>query len=105
MKNYEVCDKTYPVEGHVKLTDENGNPMHKIMPLVDVNWTEDYEWQLRCLKSRIENPNLYQKTENTNISTFDLKNWLIARTTEELYSMFKDKYRRCYDFIFDKKTS
>lgn len=36
----------------------------------------DYNWQLNCLKDRLEHPEKYEKTEDVTAAIKRLKNWL-----------------------------
>lgn len=102
METYEVCGNEYPVKGYLRLTDTRGKPTGAVMPLVDIRWVQDYEWQLGVLKSRIENPQYYEESENVAETKELLKTWLFERTTKERYLQFKEKYKCCYDFILSE---
>lgn len=73
---HTVAGKEFPVIGY---TDLNG----KAVPLVDIPSMSDYKWQLMCLQSRIENPELYSDTEDVAATIERLKKWLAEHTPEE----------------------
>lgn len=58
------------------------------IPVLDIPQMSDYKWQLNCLKSRLEHPEIYADSENVEKVIADLCQWLeenkAMATAEEL---------------------
>lgn len=78
-----IAGKDYPVVGYAE---------HKTLgarPIVDIPMTSDYQWQLGCLRSRLEYPELYRDMlgEDADKEIACLRQWLIEHgATEEALS-------------------
>lgn len=59
----------YPIIG-IGITGNN-----EIVPLRDIPQMSDYEWQLSCLKHRMEHPENY-KDEDINSTIKRIESWL-----------------------------
>ena len=77
---YNVGGKEYKVEGFIKANvTETGEQF--FIPLVDIPMS-DYHWQLSCLMSRLEHPELYQDEEDGPAEIEKIKHWLAEHTPE-----------------------
>lgn len=56
MEQMNIGGMDYPVIGFVK------DKKYGRQPLVDIPMMSDYKWHVICLKSRMENPELYRKS-------------------------------------------
>ena len=55
MKQMNIGGHNYPITGTVE---------HEVLgavPIVDIHLMSDYEWHVSCLKSRLENPEVYRE--------------------------------------------
>ena len=55
MEQMNIGGHNYPITGtveHEKLGE---------IPIVDIHLMGDYEWRVSCLKSRLENPEVYRE--------------------------------------------
>ena len=55
MKQMNIGGHNYPITGTVE---------HEVLgavPIVDIHLMSDYEWHVTCLKSRLENPEVYRE--------------------------------------------
>lgn len=55
MEQMNIGGHNYPITGtveHEKLGE---------IPIVDIHLMSDYEWHVSCLKSRLENPEVYRE--------------------------------------------
>ena len=50
------------------------------LPVVDIPMMSDYRWQLNCLKSRLEHPEIYAADEDVPAVIERLKRWLAEHT-------------------------
>lgn len=53
------------------------------VPNIDFKFGSDYDWQLKCLKSRLEHPELY-KCENVQKRITHLRKWLEEHKPQEV---------------------
>ena len=72
--SYNLGDKEFKVEGYIKA--DNSAPDSQFIPLLNIPFMSDYNWQLNCLKDRLEHPEKYEKTEDVTAAINRLKNWL-----------------------------
>lgn len=94
---YEINGKTYDVKEVV--VTQSGN----VIPIVNLKMQSDYDWQRGCLKSRINNPEVYKKHDKDVNATIDhLYNWLIENENIEKGDVFDDELKQMY---FDYKNS
>lgn len=73
---FSLGGKSYPVTGYLSVA---GMPT---VPLVDLPMMTDYQWQLSCLKSRLEHPEVYAQFENVEETVAKLRQWLKENTPE-----------------------
>ena len=55
MEQMNIGGRKYPITGTVE---------HEVLgavPVVDIRLMSDYEWHVSCLKSRLEDPELYRR--------------------------------------------
>ena len=55
MEQMNIGGREYPITGTVE---------HEVLgavPVVDIRLMSDYEWHVSCLKSRLEDPELYRR--------------------------------------------
>lgn len=55
MEQMNIGGRKYPITGTVE---------HEVLgavPVVDIHLMSDYEWHVSCLKSRLEDPELYRR--------------------------------------------
>ena len=55
MEQMNIGGREYPITGTVE---------HEVLgavPVVDIHLMSDYEWHVSCLKSRLEDPELYRR--------------------------------------------
>ncbi len=78
---YNVGGKDYKVEGYIKVNN-TGTGEQFFAPLVDIPMMSDYRWQLNCLKSRLEHPEIYAADEDVPAVIERLKRWLAEHTPE-----------------------
>lgn len=50
-----IDGQNYPIMGAIE--DEALGPI----PIIDLHLMSDYEWHVSCLKSRLENPDMYRQ--------------------------------------------
>lgn len=82
-KAYEVSPGIFfPVSGYARIIDENKQSTGETIPIVDIPMMSDYQWQLNCLKSRMEHPELYEATEDVQKTTEQLQQWLLVHSVE-----------------------
>ena len=55
MKQMNIGGHNYPITGTVE-HERLGE-----IPVVDIHLMSDYEWHVSCLKSRLENPEVYRE--------------------------------------------
>lgn len=69
---YTVSGQEFPVIGFV---NNGGHPV----PLVDIPSMSDYKYQLMCLQSRLEDPEMYRNVlgEDVEAEIERLKKWLM----------------------------
>lgn len=69
---YTVAGQEFPVIGFV---NNGGHPV----PLVDIPSMSDYKYQLMCLQSRLEHPEMYRNIlgEDVEAEIERLKKWLM----------------------------
>ena len=78
---YNVGGKEYKVEGYIKANvTETGEQF--FVPLVNIPMMSDYQWQLSCLKSRLEHPEIYEKEEDVPAKIKEIRHWLAEHTPE-----------------------
>ena len=53
------------------------------VPVIELKMMSDYKWQLRCLQSRLQHPELYDG-EDVQQTTAKLVQWLKEHSTEAL---------------------
>lgn len=82
MEKFEVGGVDYPVIGHALVKDEN-NVIIDTVPIVDIPQMSDYQWQLSCLKSRLEHPEYYESSENVQETIRKLRIWLEEHKEEK----------------------
>lgn len=73
---FSLGGKSYPVTGYLSVA---GMPT---VPLVDIPMMTDYQWQLSCLKSRLEHPEVYAQFENVEETVAKLRQWLKENAPE-----------------------
>ena len=73
---FSLGGKSYPVTGYLSV---DGMPT---VPLVDIPMMTDYQWQLSCLKSRLEHPEVYAQFENVEETVAKLRQWLKENAPE-----------------------
>ena len=73
---FSLGEKSYPVTGYLSVA---GMPT---VPLVDIPMMTDYQWQLSCLKSRLQHPEVYAQFENVEETVAKLHQWLKENTPE-----------------------
>lgn len=73
---FSLGGKSYPVTGYLSVA---GMPT---VPLVDLPMMTDYQWQLSCLKSRLQHPEVYAQFENVEETVAKLHQWLKENTPE-----------------------
>lgn len=71
--HFVINGKAYTVKGH-----KNG------VPIIDFKMGSDYDWQLMCLKSRLEHPEYYAGEEDFNEKTARLRKWLEEHKPQEV---------------------
>lgn len=78
LKTMKIGSREYPVAGYVT-TKQTGT-----VPLVDIPMMSDYKWQLRSLRSRMENPERYQEAfdEDVEAVIIRLRKWLKIHSAE-----------------------
>lgn len=79
---YNLFGEDYPIRGQIGLKDNKDNIVGHI-PIVDIPMASDYKWQLGCLKSRLDNPDVYSDIDDNVYDTIcRLKNWLEEHKTQ-----------------------
>ena len=73
---FSLGGKSYPVTGYLSVA---GMPT---VPLVDLPMMTDYKWQLSCLESRLQHPEVYAQLENVEETVAKLRQWLKERSAE-----------------------
>lgn len=76
MATYEINGKEYEIIGKAAVKADNGD-ITGYVPIVDIPMMSDYEWQLDCLKSRLEHSEYYADTENVPQVIEQLEQWLL----------------------------
>lgn len=87
MNKYEICGKEYPIIGHFDVMSQGGVVASNV-PLLDIPMMTDYQWQMNCLKRRIEHPEYYEATEDASVTIARLEKWL-----DEHKAIAKEKKR------------
>lgn len=101
MRACQIGSREYDITGAVRVVDDDtGKPMG-VIPIVDIPQMSDYQWQLGALKSRLSGTKYPE--ENTEAVMEKIKKYLLENTTDELYEKHKDKYKICYDFIYERE--
>ena len=73
---YELAGREYPITGYEKIKDKDGNVLFAAH-VIDLPMVSDYEWQLDCLKSRLEHPERYAAFEDVYETIEHLRRWLL----------------------------
>ena len=63
MEQMNIGGHNYPITGtveHEKLGE---------IPIVDIHLMGDYEWRVSCLKSRLENPDMYRRVLGEDVDS------------------------------------
>ena len=58
-----INGQNYPITGIVE--DEALGPV----PIIDLHVMSDYEWHVSCLKSRLENPDMYRRVLGEDVDS------------------------------------
>jgi hypothetical protein len=67
----KIAGKEYPVRDYIE------NKQGQKAPLVELPMMSDYKWQLSCLNSRLNNPEIYRETgEDVEAVIKKLRQWL-----------------------------
>lgn len=74
---FSLNGKSYPVTGYLAV------PGMPTVPLVDIPMMTDYQWQLSCLKSRLQHPEVYAQFENVEETVAKLRQWLAEYDQKE----------------------
>ncbi len=83
-ETYEVSPGIFfPVSGYARVVDENKRPTGETIPIVDIPMMSDYKWQEECLKSRLEHPERYEKSEDVQAVIEKIKRWLADHAGEK----------------------
>lgn len=83
MPTYKIGDKEYPITGYLNLEDEETGDPIGTFPIVDIPMVSDYQWQLDCLRSRLEHPELYEKSEDVPKTIEKIRKWLEEHKEEK----------------------
>ena len=100
MKFYEMNDQKYQIVGIGRIVDTEGNSTGDTIPMIEMSSSSDYYWFLSSLDSRLKKPELY-RNEDIEKEKQKIKQFLLEQTTYELYKRYFDKYKDCYDFIYN----
>lgn len=76
---YNVGGRNFKVKEYIKCKDSETAEIF-FLPVVDIPMMSDYQWQLNCLKSRLEHPEYYEATEDVPAVIESLKRWLAEHT-------------------------
>lgn len=74
---YSLGDKQFPVSGYLKVKGLGS------VPILDVHMMSDAEWQRGALKSRLEHPEYYERSENVQETIEYLRQWLREHNESE----------------------
>lgn len=58
-----INGQNYPITGIVE--DDALGPV----PIIDLHVMSDYEWHVSCLKSRLENPDMYRRVLGEDVDS------------------------------------
>ena len=58
-----INGRNYPVTGTIE-SEELGP-----IPVIDLHLMSDYEWHVSCLKSRLENPDMYRRVLGEDVDS------------------------------------
>ena len=75
-ETYEINGQRFPVGGYVETAG------YGKIPLLDLHFITDYEWQRRCLDDRIKHPEKYSDTEDVAATVQRLTEWLLSHASE-----------------------
>ena len=101
MQQCRIGGKEYNITGALRVVDDDTNEPMGYIPIIDFQQVSDYEWQLGGLKSRLHGQKV--PDEDTEAEMEKVKKYLLENTTDELYEKHKEKYKICYDFIYERK--
>ena len=63
---------------------------HGLGPILDVPQMSDYQWQKRCLESRLAHPEHYAKFEDVDAHVARLRKWLAEHEGAEMEDVKAD---------------
>ena len=73
METMNIGGREYPVVGFVE------DKRFGKLPLVDIPMMSDYQWHLRCLENRLENPEVYRQSgEDVEATIAKLRETLVG---------------------------
>lgn len=82
-----IGQKEYPIVCYAETFDESGKSL--LVPIADAAVTDCYKWNLGCLKSRLESPEIYAQFENVELKIEQLKQFLLKHRVAELEEIKK----------------
>ena len=101
MQTCQIGYREYNVTGALRVVDDDTKEPVGFIPIIDIPQMSDYQWQLGALESRLSGTKYPE--ENTDAIMEKIKKYLLENTTDELYEKHKEKYKICYDFIYERK--